>query len=166
MHDGFTPLYIAAQNGHYKIFKLIFERLSDTNRNHAINHNQGNTPLHIAANNGHLNICKIILEDVTDKNPANDGGWTPLHLAADNGHLEIYKLISDKLTVKNPKSNNGVTPQDLASKYCPLIHTTTLHSRIYKFMLESFSLILGIYGLLYLNEKYSKYFIKLDMENN
>jgi hypothetical protein len=73
-------------------------------------------------------------------------------LAANNGHLEIYKLISDKLSVKNPKSNKGVTPQELASKYCPLIHTTTLQSQInkpiIKIMLGFFCLLLSILGTL------------------
>ena len=62
-NDGFTPLYVAAQNGHFQICKLIIDYVEDKNPAN----NLGYTPLYAAGLNGHFDVCKLIIENVEDK---------------------------------------------------------------------------------------------------
>ena len=52
---GFTPLHIAAKNGHFVICKLIIDHVDETNPAD----NNGSTPLYIAVQNGHLGTFKL-----------------------------------------------------------------------------------------------------------
>ena len=54
-NEGFTPLYVAAQNGHYEVCQIILENV--INKNPAC-HN-GTTPFYMAAQNGHVDLCKL-----------------------------------------------------------------------------------------------------------
>ena len=90
---GFTPLHLAAQNGHMKICQLIIGNVADKNPKAL-----GWTPLHFAAQKGQMEICKLILENITEKNPANMCGQTPKCLAIENGHEEIGELIDDAMS--------------------------------------------------------------------
>ena len=62
---GYTPLHIAASNGHLEICQIILEEVDDKN---PVTDN-GLTPLYLAANNGHLEVFKFIFKIVTAKNP-------------------------------------------------------------------------------------------------
>ena len=61
--NGMTPLYAAANNGHFEICKLIVENVEDKNPAY----NSGYTPVDIAAKNGHFDICILILKRMEDK---------------------------------------------------------------------------------------------------
>ena len=91
---GYTPLLLAAQNGHTDVFKLISLKVKDGNPNPE--NDEGCTPLHLASQNAHLEICKIIAEKIQDVNPKMDGGVAPLYMAARNGHMEICKFLIQK----------------------------------------------------------------------
>ena len=108
-----TPLHIAAKNGHYDVFKMMFD--SCNQYHNAPKVENGPTPLHYAALNGHLDICRLIIDKVEDKNPACNfrtkvTGITPLHLAAGKGHFQICQLIIDNMKFKNPADSKGITP--------------------------------------------------------
>ena len=62
-NDGYTPLHVAAKNGHLEICNLIIDSVNDKNPPT----NRGVTPLCIAATNGHLEICKLLFENVGNK---------------------------------------------------------------------------------------------------
>ena len=49
-NKGFTPLYMAAQEGHFQIYKLIMENVADKNATR----NDGLTSLHVAAQKGNI----------------------------------------------------------------------------------------------------------------
>ena len=89
---GFTPLHLAAQNGHLKICQLILGNVHDKNPKAL-----GWTPLHFAAQKGQFEACKLILGYITEKNPKNMCGQTPKSLAIENGHQEIGELIEDAM---------------------------------------------------------------------
>ena len=91
---GYTPLLLAAQNGHTDVFKLISLKVKDGNPNPE--NDEGCTPLHLASENGHLEICKIIAEKIQDVNPKMDRGVAPIYLAALNGHMEICRFLIQK----------------------------------------------------------------------
>ena len=110
--EGFTPLYHAAEKGHFTLCEFIIARVADKNPGKS----NGNTPLHIAAQNGHYDICKLIVERVSNKNPRNDGEFTPLYVAAQNGFLDICKLIIENIEDKNPDHVDGFTPLFIAAQ--------------------------------------------------
>ena len=94
---GFTPLHLAAQNGHMKICQLIIGNVADKNPKAL-----GWTPLHFAAQKGQMEICQLILENIKEKNPANMCGQTPKSLAIENGHEEIALLIDEAMSSNGP----------------------------------------------------------------
>ena len=61
---GYTPLHIAARNGHLRICRIILEEVDDKNPVA----NDGLTPLYLAATNKHLEIFNIIYENVSTIN--------------------------------------------------------------------------------------------------
>ena len=106
-----TPLHLAAQNGHLNICKFIMESLDPEAINPPGCRTQS-TPLHLAAVNGHLPVCKLIIKKLTDKspdslNPKDVFDITPLHLVADHDHYEICKLIL--LSIRNLPEGYGFT---------------------------------------------------------
>ena len=114
--DDRSPLHYAANNGHFRVCKLIIENISD--KNPASVKFDGDTPLHWAASNGHVKICQLIMEHLSDKNPANTfGEFTPFHDAAKRGHLAVCQLMLDNLSDKNPATKSArVTPLHLAAQ--------------------------------------------------
>ena len=79
----FTPLYIAAQNGH----RLVVEALVKAGA--AVDQAEGDglTPLLIAAHNGHLAVVEALVKAGATINQAKADDVTPLYVAAQNGHL-------------------------------------------------------------------------------
>ena len=119
-----TPLHLAARNGDFNLFKLIFNNVDEKNPRDTFR----NTPFHLAAENGHLSICQLIIARLEDKNPSGGDcngfgfGWTPLHIAAANGHLDVCKLITEALGKAEQNVNPiflplRLTPLDLAIQY-------------------------------------------------
>ena len=60
---GFTPVALAANNGHLDICNLIIDNVKDWNKAN----DSGLTPLHIASKNGHIDICRMMIAKVTDR---------------------------------------------------------------------------------------------------
>ena len=118
--DGNTPLHIAADKGHLKVFQLIKEMVDDINPKN----DHGNTPLHMVALNDEMinvegkQIIELILKNIIDKNPSNRFGTTPLHNAATNGKFDIFQLIYENALNKNPIDIFGDTPLHKAAKDC------------------------------------------------
>ena len=121
-----TPLHLAAKNGDFNVFKLIFDTIVDKNPIDDLK----NTSFHFAAENGHLSICQLIIARLEDKNPPGGpgngfgfgSGHTPLHIAAANGHLDVCKLITEALGKAEQNVNPiflplRLTPLDLAIQY-------------------------------------------------
>ena len=69
---GFSPIWIAAQDGNLVLVRYLAEQGADKNR--AI-HN-GATPISVAAERGHLAVIQYLLEQGADKNKPKDGGFT------------------------------------------------------------------------------------------
>ena len=70
-YDGRTPLYLAAQNGHLEVCRLIIENIEDPELKNPHN-NYGRTPLDAAASSGHREIVKLIVSNIeTDWNKRN-----------------------------------------------------------------------------------------------
>ena len=73
-NDGWTPLLIAAQNGHAEAVKTLLEAKSDVNKAKP----NGKTALMNAASFGHPDVAALLLGAGADKTPADEEGRTAL----------------------------------------------------------------------------------------
>src|ERR1039458_10864547 len=55
--NGFTPLHVAAFNGHKNVAELLLANEAGVNTNE----NHGATPLYLAAQQGHKNLAALLL---------------------------------------------------------------------------------------------------------
>ena len=87
--DGYTPLYIAAQENHAEIIEI---RLAAGTNKEAANED-GWTALPIAAGKDHAKVIVMLLAARADKEVANKMGSTPLYIAAEQGHTDIIDML-------------------------------------------------------------------------
>eukprot|EP01051_Picozoa_sp_SAG22_P012073 SAG22_NODE_1224_length_5119_cov_2.362550_3_plen_129_part_00 len=87
--DGATPLFIAAQNGHLAVVKLLLDRGATIDQAD----NAGATPLHAAADIGHEAIAKLLLARGADRTVRFEPHGSPAELAASQGHMALAELL-------------------------------------------------------------------------
>uniref|UniRef100_UPI00387FB281 Transcription factor ETV6,DARPin n=1 Tax=synthetic construct TaxID=32630 RepID=UPI00387FB281 len=109
-NDGYTPLHLAASNGHLEIVEVLLKNGADVNASDLT----GITPLHAAAATGHLEIVEVLLKHGADVNAYDNDGHTPLHLAAKYGHLEIVEVLLKHGADVNAQDKFGKTAFDIS----------------------------------------------------
>jgi len=85
---GYTSLFLASQEGHYEIVKILLKAGADTET--AI---QGSTALYVASQYGHPKVVKILLEAGADPEATMPDGSTSLRIAVQRGHPEVGKIV-------------------------------------------------------------------------
>ncbi|KAG7352505.1 ankyrin repeat domain protein [Nitzschia inconspicua] len=98
--DRYSPLVLAAANGHAKLVKLLLDfGACITYRSPAGRTRKGTTAIHEAAEAGHANVLRVLLHhDETRKTELANWsigymGVTPLHAAAAHGHAEATEVL-------------------------------------------------------------------------
>jgi hypothetical protein len=111
---GWTPLLIAAANGHEQAVSKLLEFGADVN---ALN-DRGRSALMFAANYGFEAIAKALLLHGADPNiqPSGWPSWNALMVASAKGHGTIVTLLLDHGADTVPKDENGLTAYALAKK--------------------------------------------------
>ncbi|XP_053557650.1 ankyrin repeat domain-containing protein 27 [Bombina bombina] len=105
--DGFTPLHIAALQGHTLLVSLLLKHGANVD---AKNGNRA-LPLHLACHRGHLEVVKNLLEYSTGKNKKDMNGNTPLIYACLGDHLEVASLLLEhavSVNLFNVKGNTAL----------------------------------------------------------
>ncbi len=121
--DDYTPLGIAAREGHAVIVGLLLDAGADVRR--VIGLMRG-TPVHEASYFGHVNVLQVMLEksgqDTLLPKPELDAqgpynGLTALHDAIWHGHAGVARLLVAAGARLDVKSHTGHTPKESALFY-------------------------------------------------
>jgi hypothetical protein len=88
-HFGWTPLMVAASNGHREIFDALIGQGAHVDAHDKLHE----SVLMISARLGHTEFVQTLLDHGADVNRANAGGYTALMNAAEGGHLEIVQIL-------------------------------------------------------------------------
>ncbi|EXJ68497.1 uncharacterized protein A1O5_08290 [Cladophialophora psammophila CBS 110553] len=104
--DGISPLWIAAQQGHTRIVKLLIDGYqADVN---TASTDSKRTPLHQASQNGHTEIVRILLDKGALPDLRDSEGVSPLWTAAQKGSVETVNLL-----VSRPNVEIDAMPTDI-----------------------------------------------------
>ena len=118
--EQWSPLHIAAEQGHLELSKYIIDKTGDTN---SIN-KKGDSAFQMAAEKGQLEVCKLIIESLEDNKAViktennsstkvNELSTCELNYAQNSGYKEadpIEKdfLLSKEVVVSLPKLSDAI----------------------------------------------------------
>lgn len=117
---GYTPIFAAAQSGHFELVKFLIARGADLNAKTE----DGETLLHFlifgeSEEIDYIEIAKFIIEKGADIKIKDDKGRTLLHIAAYfDLDFDFIKLLIKKGADINARSKDGKTPLHHASFFC------------------------------------------------
>ncbi|KAJ0016324.1 hypothetical protein NQD34_014614 [Periophthalmus magnuspinnatus] len=105
-HEGETPLFFAAQNGHPSVVKLLLRAKADVNLQTV----DLSCPLYAAVDRGHTEVVQLLLLKGAEVNRSHTAScWTCLHQAI----VELLSAVSDL----ESKDDHGITPLFVAAQY-------------------------------------------------
>ena len=105
-HQGATPLFVAAQNGHTDICGLLLAHGSNVNE---VVPGTKSTALHAAAIGGHNASVEALLSWGAEVNLQEQAGFTPLHDACQEGHLLcVLTLLKAGASLTLPDREGGL----------------------------------------------------------
>uniref|UniRef100_A0A8C8RDG0 Ankyrin repeat and SOCS box containing 3 n=1 Tax=Pelusios castaneus TaxID=367368 RepID=A0A8C8RDG0_9SAUR len=108
-----TPLFLAVENGHAEIIKLLLQHRANINGSHSWS---GWNSLHQASFQGHTEILKLLLEQGANKECVDDFGITPLFIAAQYGKLESLRILISYGANVNCQAKDKATPLFIAAQ--------------------------------------------------
>jgi ankyrin repeat protein len=103
---GFTPLTMAAFNGHVEALHVLLEAKADVNTPDM----NGATPLCLAAQNGHMDATKLLLQAKADVNKADETNSTALLKATQNGFIEVCRMLLEARADVNAPDKSEASP--------------------------------------------------------
>ena len=105
-NTGWTPLMLAAQEGHSGVAEILLARKADV----SMAEDSGYTALHLSAQEGHLTVTKYLISAGADVAARRPEGATPLHLASQHGHSEVMVALIEAGADVDSRGNAGATP--------------------------------------------------------
>lgn len=105
--DGCTGLWLAAENGHLSVVKLLISYGASLN---PVKDPGNVTPLYIAAQNGHSRVVQELIAAGASPNVAKTSGATPLYIAAQQDFTDIVLLLLEAGANPNLATNEGISP--------------------------------------------------------
>lgn len=108
---GWAPLYIAAEEGHEEIARVLLDAGADVHGRKDI------TPLDwaVSAKRPNIKLVKLLIDRGAEVNRHDSlFKYTPLHRAAQHGDVELVKLLLEAKADPRAKETFGKTPLDLA----------------------------------------------------
>lgn len=90
--DGFTPLHLAALNGHYQIAEYLIQKGADIKLVNKKNQNA----LMLACSQGHVKVAHFLITNGASVDQKDDRGDTCLHMALNSqSQQKMYTLRSN-----------------------------------------------------------------------
>ena len=126
--DGCSSLYLACQNGHYRMALYLSEEYPGSV--YSLN-NKEEGLLHAAAQSANEDLVKFLVESHgLDPESQDKDGVTCLHIIAKQGDTELYKYLV-------PRVKNNPTPKDKSGR-SPLQYAGR-HYKMSLFLIQSFN---------------------------
>ncbi|CAE7246861.1 ANK3 [Symbiodinium sp. CCMP2592] len=91
--DSATPLFVAAQEGHLEVLRLLCLHCRSKEEHLDKSQKAGATPLYVASQNGHLACVEVLTDAKADLSRETLNKTTPLLIAAQKGHHDILKYL-------------------------------------------------------------------------
>jgi len=104
--DGFTPVMLAASQGHVTIIAVLAAQHVDLNQTTS----KGKTALHLAVEKNQLEVVKALVLSGAAVDLEDNDGNTPLHLAAKRNKRKIFDFLIAHGASKEKVNNAGNTP--------------------------------------------------------
>ena len=104
--EGWTPLHLAACEGHDAMVHLLLEHGADA----TISPKSGLTPLHSAAYKGYAHIAELLLLHGAAADAETHSGWTPLQLAVKAEQVAAAQVLLAHGADVNRRDPEGLTP--------------------------------------------------------
>jgi cytohesin len=117
--DGYTPLHMAAQEGHAGVVLALIETAGvDLNAALIGGVLAGITPLLLAAQDNRLDVVTLLIGAGADVNKAgDDDGCTSLHMAAQKGHADAVDLLIAAGANVNATRADGATALSITLRH-------------------------------------------------
>ncbi|KAL3536349.1 hypothetical protein ACH5RR_004810 [Cinchona calisaya] len=120
--SGFSPLHIAASQGHHGIVQILLEHNPELSKTFG----QSNaTPLISAATRGHVAVVRELLSrDSSLLEISKSNGKNALHFAARQGHVEIVQALLEKdpqLARRTDKKGQTALHMAVKGVSCPVV---------------------------------------------
>lgn len=109
---GFSPLALAAQEGHYGIVKVLLQK----GARQSVRTDGGCTALIMSAIHGHARVAKLLIDSGADVDASDSNGVTSLYSAALKGHPKVVKVLIEAGAGVNICASDGCMPLHPSSR--------------------------------------------------